>query len=168
MALNKNIKSAIKKALERELKDYRVEEIFFEHPLVIRATNDIYVDCRAMLGIHDVELFIEIEMHRNDPVHNYLKTLMWLDENKLTHPVALLHVFDVAYVADDKPNKDFCDFLHLKLQANYQSLFTYKPMNLSGLSDANKKPPEFDPKVVADKIALMAKRIVEGIHSKSK
>ena len=142
MALSENFKKTLTATLKRKLKKYGIVELKDEHEKLICGHFSIYSDFRIKLRIHDIEFLIETESNRVDPVHNLIKTLMWLDENKPTHFLILLHVFDESYVMEDRPRKAMCEFVYRSVQSNYRN-FVYCPLNIGGLTSCLKNPQLF-------------------------
>lgn len=161
MALSSNFKARLAATLKRELKKYSIIDIKIEHEKIICGYLSIFSDCRIKLRTHDIEVFIEAESKRIDPVYNLIKTLIWLDENKPNHFVILLHVFDESYVMEDKPRKAMCDFVYRNVQSNYKN-FIYCPLNVSGLTQCNSPHPAFPMKKICDRITQVTKRLVDA------
>lgn len=161
MALSKNFKSKLAVTLKRELKKYSIADLKIEHKKIICGYLSIFSDCRVKLGLHDIEIFIEAESNRVDPVHNLIKTLIWLEENNPPHHVILLHVFDESYVMGDKPQKEMCEFIYRKVRTAYKN-FLYCPLNISGLSSCNETRPTFSINIVCKRIAEVTRKLVEA------
>lgn len=162
MALSTVFKDKLTRALKLKLKKYTIEAIKCEHEKIICGDSSIFFDCRVKIGLHNIEILIEIESHRPDPSHNLLKTLIWLDENNPCDPVILLHVFDVAYIVDDKLQKKMCEFTYNKVKLNYRK-FSYRPLNISGLADCDRLPYDLIVmKAACSKISDTATKLVEA------
>lgn len=160
MALSKKFKEKTEHMLRNKLKTYHVSSIEHEHEEVICGYNPILTDFCVKLHYLNLTLLIEVECHRVDPLHNLVKTLMWLEETNPKDPIILLHVFDEAYTAGDKPNKSMCDYIYPKLKNCYPQ-FYYHSINISGLSEANMTPPQFPIRTICKRIVDVLEKLVK-------
>lgn len=111
MAHSKFFKDKLKEKLRRTLRNFSILEIDGDYEATILTYSRILWDFRIQLRQHDIVLFLEIETKRKDPVHNLIKTLIWLNEEFPSNHFIFLHFFDTSYNEIDTPAKDICNRL---------------------------------------------------------
>jgi len=165
MSLSPSFKRKLQSTLRIYLKNYSISSIQPEEPDTICGYNLIKWDFIIKLRVYNIDLIIEVERKRPDPIHNFIKTLIWIEENNPANKIIFLHVFDSVYSTGDKPNKEMCDFVWRSIRTKYKSLL-YHSLNISGLSDSNENPPKYPIKRVCDRISQVAENLVKAEKNK--
>jgi len=139
MSISRSFKQKIERDIKRILnKEKKLNyDIEFEHAEVINARNrinwDIYITAQ---GYKKNYIFIvELERKRQAPIHNLVKSLIWINENSSAPKMFFMHIFDSSYATGDIPDQKIASFVGTQYQKYESDRFCYSDINVEGIGD---------------------------------
>lgn len=158
MSLPPIFKDNLKASLKSKLNKYGKIEIEDEYEDFLGGFHSIFWDFKIVSKRYKVNILLEIESKRPDPIHNLLKTFMWFEQEQPCDHFILLQAFDDHYTLEDKPSLQMCDFINTKIRSKYKNL-TYAAKNISWLREAQLQRNRHRGEV-CDRIATLVDRLL--------